>query len=170
MNSLMLVVVALVALCYFGGNYCPSVLKQNKKMLLGGAIALVLCSFFGMNLEGFNLASNDGAIQFQESCCNSDGTYKTDEDCNNNEPNTPALKNALCSQVSNMEGTGSSMTGKIGTETASELMNRGSVSSLLAGLRNTRLANHSFNELCNMEREGLVGEEIDFYELACGPP
>ena len=49
----MLVVVALVALCYFGGNYCPSVLKQNKEMLLGGAIALVLCSFFGMHLEGF---------------------------------------------------------------------------------------------------------------------
>ena len=48
----MLVVVALVALCYCGGNYCPTVLKQNKEMLLGGAIALVLCSFFGMNLEG----------------------------------------------------------------------------------------------------------------------
>jgi hypothetical protein len=52
MNTLMLLVVALVALCYFGGNYCPSVLKQNKEMLLGGAIALVLCSFFGMRLEG----------------------------------------------------------------------------------------------------------------------
>ena len=48
----MLVVVALVALCYCGGNYCPTVLKQNKEMLLGGAIALVLCSFFGMHLEG----------------------------------------------------------------------------------------------------------------------
>ena len=52
MNQLMLVVVALVALCYCGGNYCPTVLKQNKEMLLGGAIALVLCSFFGMHLEG----------------------------------------------------------------------------------------------------------------------
>ena len=49
----MLVVVALVALCYFGGNYCPSVLKQNKKMLLGVAVGLVLCSFFGMKLEGY---------------------------------------------------------------------------------------------------------------------
>ena len=50
----MLVVVALVALCYFGGNYCPSVLKQNKKMLLGVAVGLVLCSFFGMKLEGLH--------------------------------------------------------------------------------------------------------------------
>jgi hypothetical protein len=54
MNQLMLVVVALVALCYCGGNYCPTVLKQNKEMLLGGAIALVLCSFFGMKLEGYD--------------------------------------------------------------------------------------------------------------------
>jgi hypothetical protein len=58
MNMLMLVVVALVALCYFGGNYCPAVLRQNKKMLLGGAIALVLCSFFGMQLEGFGNATD----------------------------------------------------------------------------------------------------------------
>jgi len=52
MNKLMLVVVALVALCYCGGKYCPSILRQNKEMLLGGAVALVLCSFFGMRLEG----------------------------------------------------------------------------------------------------------------------
>jgi len=52
MNNLMLLVVTLVALCYYGGKYCPAVLRQNKEMLLGGLIALVLCSFFGMNLEG----------------------------------------------------------------------------------------------------------------------
>ena len=52
MNNLMLLLVALVALCYYGGKYCPAVLRQNKEMLLGGLIALVLCSFFGMNLEG----------------------------------------------------------------------------------------------------------------------
>ena len=57
----MLVVVALVALCYCGGNYCPTVLKQNKEMLLGGAIALVLSSFFGMRLEGY-LDENLGAM------------------------------------------------------------------------------------------------------------
>ena len=49
----MMVVVVLVVFCYFGGKYCPSVLKQNKTMLLGVAGGLVLCSFFGMRLEGF---------------------------------------------------------------------------------------------------------------------
>ena len=56
MNQLMLVVVAVVALCYFGGNYCPAVLKKNKEMLLGVVVGLVLCSFFGMRLEGFDSA------------------------------------------------------------------------------------------------------------------
>ena len=50
MNKLVLLAVTLCALCYFGGNYCPAVLKKNKKMLLGGSIVLLLCSFIG--LEG----------------------------------------------------------------------------------------------------------------------
>tara|TARA_B110000285_G_scaffold162411_1_gene181378 strand:- start:267 stop:491 length:225 start_codon:yes stop_codon:yes gene_type:complete len=54
MNQLMLLVLGLAALCYFGGNYCPAVLRRNKEMLLGGAVALVLCSFFGMHLEGMS--------------------------------------------------------------------------------------------------------------------
>jgi hypothetical protein len=55
MNPLMLVVVALVVFCYFGGNYCPAILKKNKEMLLGVVIGLVLSSFFGVRLlEGFN--------------------------------------------------------------------------------------------------------------------
>ena len=49
---LMLVVVALVALCYFGGNKCPKVLKDNKEMLLGVLVGLALCSFMGLRLEG----------------------------------------------------------------------------------------------------------------------
>ena len=52
MNQLILVVVALVALCYFGGNYCPAVLKNNKKMLLGVVVGMALCSFTGLRLEG----------------------------------------------------------------------------------------------------------------------
>ena len=53
MNQLMIVVVVLVLFCYFGGKYCPSVLKKNKEILLGLAGGLVLCSFFGLRLEGF---------------------------------------------------------------------------------------------------------------------
>ena len=55
MNTLMMVVVVLVVFCYFGGKYCPSVLKKNKEMLLGVAGGLVLCSFFGLRLEGLDL-------------------------------------------------------------------------------------------------------------------
>ena len=53
MNQFTLLVVVLVAFCYFGGKYCPSALKKNKEMLLGVAGGLVLCSFFGLRLEGF---------------------------------------------------------------------------------------------------------------------
>ena len=51
MNSLMIIII-LVFFCYFGDSYCPSVLKKNKEILLGIAGGLVLCSFFGMRIEG----------------------------------------------------------------------------------------------------------------------
>lgn len=53
MNNLMLLVVLFVMFIYFGGSNVPLVLRQNKEMLLGVAGGLVLCSFFGMKLEGF---------------------------------------------------------------------------------------------------------------------
>jgi hypothetical protein len=62
MNQLMLLVVLLVAFCYFGGKYCPSVLKQNKEMLLGVVIGLALCSFMGMRLEGVDNSPTDDAV------------------------------------------------------------------------------------------------------------
>ena len=52
MSTLMLVVIALVALCYCGGRFCPKVLKQNKEVLLGVFIGMALCSFDGLRLEG----------------------------------------------------------------------------------------------------------------------
>ena len=54
MNNLMLVVVVLVLFVYFGGSNVPKVLRDKKEMLLGAAGALVLCSFFGLRMEGFN--------------------------------------------------------------------------------------------------------------------
>ena len=53
MYQLSLVIVALVAFTYFGGSYVPSVLKSNKQMLLGVVGGLVLCSFFGVRLDGW---------------------------------------------------------------------------------------------------------------------
>ena len=52
MNMLILLVVAVVAFCYFGGNYCPAVLRKNKEMLLGVVIGIALCSFMGFRIEG----------------------------------------------------------------------------------------------------------------------
>ena len=52
MNTLLIIVVV-VALCYFGGAKCPKVLKDNKEMLLGVLVGLALCSFMGVRLEGF---------------------------------------------------------------------------------------------------------------------
>lgn len=71
MNNLMLLVVLFVMFIYFGGSNVPLVLKQNKEMLLGVAGGLVLCSFFGMKLEGFDLqlSNPDHAMKYQVACC-----------------------------------------------------------------------------------------------------
>ena len=52
MNILLIILIAVVGFCYFGGNKCPKVLKDNKEMLLGVLVGLALCSFMGVNLEG----------------------------------------------------------------------------------------------------------------------
>jgi hypothetical protein len=54
MNQFTILVLVLVVFCYCGGKYCPSVLKQNKQILLGIVGGLVLASFFGMRLEGMD--------------------------------------------------------------------------------------------------------------------
>jgi hypothetical protein len=60
MNTLMLVVLAVVALCYFGGGkYCPKVLSGNKEMLLGVFVGMALCSFAGLRLEGLVATQSD---------------------------------------------------------------------------------------------------------------
>ena len=55
----MLLVIALVALCYCGGKLCPSVLRQNKEMLLGVAIGMALCSFMDLRMEGITDSEMD---------------------------------------------------------------------------------------------------------------
>ena len=53
MNQFTVLVLLLVVFCYCGGKYCPTVLKQNKQILLGVVGGLVLASFFGFRLEAF---------------------------------------------------------------------------------------------------------------------
>ena len=54
MNMIMLLVVAAVVFAYYGGNICPKVLKDNKQILLGVLVGLLLGSYFGVRIEGFS--------------------------------------------------------------------------------------------------------------------
>ena len=66
MNQLMLAVVVLVLFVYFGGSRVPSVLRQNKEMLLGVVVGLFLGSIFGFRMEGYNgddVLPSEGSVQ-----------------------------------------------------------------------------------------------------------
>ena len=52
MNQILLVVIALVLFVHFGGPNVPKILRDNKQLLYGIIIGLVLCSFFGLRVEG----------------------------------------------------------------------------------------------------------------------
>ena len=52
MNRLLLALVALVAFTYFGGQNVPKVLKDNKQMLLGIFIGVLLQQFMGVEGNG----------------------------------------------------------------------------------------------------------------------
>ena len=81
MNQLMLIVVVLVAFVYFGGSNVPKVLRDNKEILLGLAGGLVLCSFFGLRLEGFQCQFESKADATSSAArCKAEG---------HNFPNTP---------------------------------------------------------------------------------
>ena len=109
MNALLIVALAVVGFCYCGGKYCPSVLKQNKEMLLGVLVGMALCSFAGLKLEGFDLdlRNPDHSMKFQVACCNDTVPIDIPE-CNTlgasslpgQDPRTAeddeALRNALC--------------------------------------------------------------------------
>ena len=58
MNNLMIVVLAVVLICYCGGKYCPKVLSSNKEVVLGVLVGMALCSFAGLKLEGFGSVEN----------------------------------------------------------------------------------------------------------------
>ena len=53
MNNLMISLVVLVLVVYYGGPTVPNILRDNKEMLFGGVGALVLSSFFGIGMEGY---------------------------------------------------------------------------------------------------------------------
>ena len=52
MNMMSLVFVAIVAFTYFGGQNVPKVLKDNKQMILGVFVGVLLHQFMGVGVEG----------------------------------------------------------------------------------------------------------------------
>lgn len=75
MNKLLIVVVLLVLFVQFGGPNVPKILKDNKQMVYGITIGLVMCSFFGVNVEGLTELSETSG-----SCVSNDFTW-TDAQC-----------------------------------------------------------------------------------------
>ena len=60
MNKLVMIVFTLLAFTWYGGQHVPKVLKDNKQVVLGVAVGLVLNMFMGV--EGFD--DFDGFMDF----------------------------------------------------------------------------------------------------------
>ena len=58
MNMISMVLVALVAFTYFGGKNVPKVLKDNKQMVLGFSVGVLLQQFMDVGIEGLVIDSN----------------------------------------------------------------------------------------------------------------
>jgi len=92
MNQFTLLVIILVVFTYYGGSNVPKILKDNKEILLGVVVGLVLCSFLGMRLEGVTGGGN-GAAGGNGTAVLSDTIMNTETDPSESIENTPALKN-----------------------------------------------------------------------------
>jgi hypothetical protein len=54
MNNFVVLSIALVVFTYYGDKYVPTILKDNKQMLLGVVVGLLLCTFFKTDsVEGY---------------------------------------------------------------------------------------------------------------------
>lgn len=54
MNNFVVISIALVVFTYYGDKYVPTILKDNKQMLLGVVVGLLLCTFFKTDsVEGY---------------------------------------------------------------------------------------------------------------------
>lgn len=62
MNKLILIVGVLVAFVYFGGSTVPKVLRDNKKMLGGVLVGVILSVLMGPTLEGMHDGTEHGNI------------------------------------------------------------------------------------------------------------
>ena len=85
MNMIMLLILALVLCAYFWPD-CPKMLKDNKQMLLGVVVGLVLCTFFKKALvEGYYWNDVMGCHQRERSIAGDTGSRRRaadDRPCN----------------------------------------------------------------------------------------
>jgi hypothetical protein len=63
MNMMSLLLVAVVAFTYFGGQNVPKVLKDNKQMVLGVFVGVLLHQFMGIGIEGGNFGETESQEQ-----------------------------------------------------------------------------------------------------------
>jgi len=54
-TNMMSLVVAVIAFTYFGGQNVPKILKDNKQMLLGVFVGLLMGQYFGVTIEGIKV-------------------------------------------------------------------------------------------------------------------
>ena len=59
MNMMSLLLVAVVAFTYFGGQNVPKVLKDNKQMVLGVFVGVLLHQFMGIGVEGGDFGNTE---------------------------------------------------------------------------------------------------------------
>ena len=109
MNTLMIVALAVVALCYCGGRFCPKVLYSNKEMVLGVLIGMALCSFAGLKLEGYECS--DEFLEESERVCDSieTGARQTTSDprwSNTTTEDINSFLNRFCNNMGPFPGAG----------------------------------------------------------------
>lgn len=64
MNSIVVILVLLTGLCYFGGSYCPPSLKKYKEMILGILVGYVLNLMLNSNVDGWQGGEENGLRNF----------------------------------------------------------------------------------------------------------
>uniref|UniRef100_A0A6C0CGI0 Uncharacterized protein n=1 Tax=viral metagenome TaxID=1070528 RepID=A0A6C0CGI0_9ZZZZ len=68
MNTLLILIVIVVAFSYYGGKNVPSLLRNNKDILLGVLVGCCLCFFTGDLIEGLSCRCGITDCESNEFC------------------------------------------------------------------------------------------------------
>ena len=82
MNTLLILIVIVVVFSYYGGKNVPSLLRNNREMLLGVLVGYCLHFFTGDLIEGNNHWDVDPhASPSHDKSCDDDNSCGTNEVC-----------------------------------------------------------------------------------------